>query len=311
MPSNPSNHKPKLSQSAELHFEAIGTQWYIELFETDKVPPDLITDIQQTIDIFDSRYSRFREDSFVTLISHETGSYILPDDAKPLFDLYAQLYAITGGLMTPMIGRTLSAAGYDAQYSLTAATGPAPAPAWDEAIAYSFPSLVVKNPVLLDFGAAGKGYLVDIVSELIEKHGFKSYLVNASGDMRHRHVDTLVTIGLEHPDELGTFIGTMELGDTSLCGSAGNRRAWGKTTGKDGDTEYNHIMNPHTSRSPKHIKAVWAVADTTLLADALTTALYFVQPEQLRAHFAFEYAIVDSNYSLEKSAHFPAEFYVQ
>jgi thiamine biosynthesis lipoprotein len=308
MPSKPSNLKPKPNHDAqpgttELSFEAIGTRWFIELPGTNDFPSELITEIQQTIDVFDSRYSRFRGDSFVTRMSHETGSFILPDDAQPMFDLYAEMYKITDGLMTPLIGRPLSDAGYDSDYTLED-RNPEPAPAWEDVIDYAFPMITVKEPALLDFGAAGKGYMVDLISEVIEKYDVKAYLVNGGGDMRSRSTkeSEAVAIGLENPDEPNTYIGMVKLHNKSLCGSAGNRRAWGK---------YNHIMNPKTAISPQHIRAIWAVADTTLLADALTTALYFVGADPLRENYSFEYAIIYADHSLEHSSKFPAEFFTQ
>jgi thiamine biosynthesis lipoprotein len=304
--SKPSKPKPKpnATDHAELHFQAIGTYWFIELPGQDDFKTEVITDIQQTVDTFDSRYSRFRDDSFVTRLSQETGSFILPDDAQPMFDLYADLYKITGGLVTPLIGQTLSDAGYDADYSLRP-KNPAPAPKWEDVLEYSFPKLTMLQPALLDFGAAGKGYLVDLVSAVMEKHDITSYLINGSGDMCMRG-DTPMDIGLEHPDQPNTYIGMAHLLNSSLCGSAGNRRAWGSGTDK-----YHHIMNPTTATSPHHIKAVWVTADTTILADALTTALFFVPPAALAKHYSFEYAIISQDYSLEHSLEFPADFYIK
>jgi thiamine biosynthesis lipoprotein len=302
MPSKQSKPKLKPEPSAELHFEAIGTHWFIELPDQADFPTDLITDIQQTIHTFDSRYSRFRPDSFVTRLSKEAGNYILPEEAQPMLDLYQQLYQITNGLMTPLIGQTLSDAGYDADYSLVP-KNPRPAPPWEDTFLYAFPKLTMYQPALLDFGAAGKGYLVDILSERIENHAIKNYLVNGSGDIRIRSSEP-IDFGLEHPDQNGTFIATAHLSNQSLCGSSGNRRTWGT-----GDTKYHHIINAKTVQSPSQIRALWVIADTTLLADGLTTALFFTSAATLHKHFNFEYAIIYDDYSLEHSKNFPADFY--
>ena len=40
----------------------------------------------------------------------------------------------------------------------------------------------MKQAAMLDFGAAGKGYLVDIVGQVLENHGIKNYVIDAGGD---------------------------------------------------------------------------------------------------------------------------------
>ncbi len=296
MPSARLRAKPKLS------FEAIGTHWEIDL------PPDIAAKVRQEItaaihariDEFDRHYSRFRADSLVSAMAVRAGEYRLPVDAKPLLDLYRDLYRATDGAMTPLIGQVLDDAGYDANYSFKPQPL-TPAPSWDATLEYDFPRLTLKHPALLDFGAAGKGYLVDLVAEIIEAHGVVSYCVDAGGDIRYRHPDHQpLKVGLEHPENPRQVIGVAQLAGGSLCGSAGNRRAWDK---------FHHIIHPQALASPRHIRAVWAMADTTLLADALTTALFFTSPEALRKHYSFDYAIIYNDYSLSASPKFPASFF--
>ncbi len=307
-PSTPSSHKPKPSTNdsraigTSFEFEAIGTAWQIELFDdvSQLDIKSIKTAVLQRIDEFDRNYSRFRTDSLVTTMSQKAGSYTLPTDAKPLLDIYQQLYRLTDSLMTPLIGRTLASAGYDATYSLKAGDI-LPAQSWDETLDYAYPQLSLKQPALLDFGAAGKGYLVDIVGELLKHHGIDNYCVNAGGDIRyHTNTKQPIQVGLEHPADSTQAIGIASLHNQSLCGSAGNRRAW---------AGFHHIINPATLQSPRHIEALWVSAKDTITADAVSTALFFVAPEILQTAFDFEYAIIQADYSLERSAAFPAEFF--
>ena len=228
------------------------------------------------------------------------GRYQLPPDAQPLFDLYEQLYGLSGGAVTPLVGQLLADAGYDAAYSLQPGSL-RQTPRWPDVLAYDFPYLTLARPALLDVGAAGKGYLVDIISALLDHDGITAYCVDAAGDMRHRASrDYPLEVGLEHPDNPAQVIGVAQLSNQSLCGSAGHRRAWAGFT---------HIIDPRTSSSPTHIKALWVTAATTLLADALTTALYFMPPQTLAEIYNFDYAILYKDYSLEYSHGFPATFY--
>jgi thiamine biosynthesis lipoprotein len=261
---------------------------------------DIEASVLQRIATYDADYSRFRDDSLVARMAQAAGDYQLPDDAQPLFDLYRDLYVITQGAMTPLIGQTLSDAGYDAQYSLQPKPLIAP-PGWDDVLAYDYPMLHVKHPVLLDVGAAGKGYLVDIVGEMLEKAGAHHYCVDAGGDIAYRgSASRPMSIGLEHPDEPDQVIGVATVINQSLCGSAGNRRAW---------SGYHHIIDPRSLTSPRHLRAVWVTAGTALLADALATALFFVPAKTLANRYTFEYAMVHDSLALERSAGFPAQFF--
>lgn len=288
---------------AELAFEAIGTHWQIDL--PDSLTPEerqiLSERIHERISIFDRDYSRFREDSLVTRMSKQAGTYQLPEDAEPLFSLYHDLYRATNGALTPLIGQVLVEAGYDAEYSLKPGELHTP-PTWDEALEYQFPQLTLKKPALLDVGAAGKGYLIDIVASIVQDFGIHSFCIDAGGDLLQRSAKSeSLRVGLEHPANLNQVIGVATIQNQSMCGSAGNRRTWGA---------FHHIINPHTLSSPRNILAVWTVAQATLLADALATCLFFVPAASLRPTYAFEYALVRSDYSMEHSPNFPAEFFV-
>src|SRR5438552_2848230 len=103
-----------------LIFDAIGTRWQIdissEVFE-DKVH-SLEGIIRERIELFDKTYSRFRRDSYVWKMSLKKGRYKLPEDAAPMLSLYHDLFRLTDGYFTPLIGQVLADAGYDDVYSL-------------------------------------------------------------------------------------------------------------------------------------------------------------------------------------------------
>lgn len=285
-------------------FEAIGTQWKIELLdERTPVSKEIIEKaIHARIDAYDKAYSRFRSDSLVTRMSEHAGDYALPEDAQELFSLYQKLYQVTNGFVTPLIGSLLEQSGYDASYSLTAKEITKPF-TWEEALVYDYPMLTIKKPVLLDFGAAGKGYLVDIIAKLVESYGVQSYCVDGGGDIAYKATEEkTLRVGLEHPENFKQVIGIAEIKNESICGSAGNRRKWG---------DFHHIIDPKTLRSPQHIRAVWVISKKTSIADGLTTCLFFVPPEKLLEYFSFEYVIVYEDYRIQKSEMFPGEFFYE
>jgi thiamine biosynthesis lipoprotein len=284
----------------KYEFEAIGTHWIIDITKelSSEEESLLLRKIRGRIAEFDFAYSRFRDDSIVMQMAKSKGDYKLPNDANEMITLYKKMYDVTLGLVTPLIGKVLADAGYDDKYSFIEKTLTKPK-AWEEVIEWKEPNMILKEPALLDFGAAGKGYLVDIISKLLEENRINSYCVDAGGDMRYRGKNPL-KVGLEHPEDTSSVIGTIELNNESLCGSAGNRRTWGN---------FYHVISPETLSSPKDILAVWTLAKTTILADLLTTALFFVSAEKLLKHFDFEYLILRPDLSIEKSENFNAELF--
>jgi FAD:protein FMN transferase len=292
-------------------FEAIGTHWTLDLPEAldPEVVSGVLREVRERIDRFDQSYSRFRADSIVTAISKAAGTYVLPVDAIPMMAFYRELYQATDGAVTPLIGNVLSDAGYDATYSLVERPMTSPK-AWDDVMVWNPATceLTVHEPVLLDFGAAGKGYCVDIVATLLESRGIHSFVVDAGGDVCHRDLSRMymgggggLNVGLENPSDISQAIGVAIIRNQSICGSAGNRRRWGR---------FHHTIDPRTLQSPTELAAVWVVASSTMLADGLTTALQFVLPGQLERFGAFEYAVLNHHGLLATSSGFPAEFFL-
>ena len=218
-----------------------------------------------------------------------------------MMSLYREIYDLTDGLVTPLIGQTLIDAGYDAGYSLIQKNKLNQPPSWADAITYNHPILDVHIPTMLDFGAAGKGYLVDLVSQLLRANSILSFCVDAGGDMFYQNESKKsLSVGLENPSDATQVIGIVPILNQSIAGSAGNRRTWG---------DFHHIIHPGTLVSPQHMLAVWVVAESTILADILTTALFFAKAEVLQKHFVFEYFILNPDYSFQKSDDFQVQFF--
>lgn len=296
-------------------FEAIGTHWQIDVHDQRTIPPltlplrkeetkegvlSLEEKIQNRIAVFDKQYSRFRDDSLVFEMFNSAGSFTLPEDARPMMGLYETLYAATDGMLTPLIGSVMVEAGYDSKYSLVPKELHKPR-RWQEVMEYEYPVLKLKEPALLDFGALGKGYMIDLVGELLEQEGVSSYVIDAGGDIRHRNPSgQSFRIGLEDPEDASRVIGTVDVVNRSICCSAGNRRAW---------AHFHHIINPNTLSSPRDVVSTWVIADSTILADGIATSLFFVSPDRLASLFQFEYCILYPDRSVKMSNGFGAELF--
>lgn len=301
---------------AGLHataFEAIGVPWRIGVGGGDTPLAslgDALADDDRAavlgrIERFDHDWSRFRNDSLVARIAREPGSWRLPADAAPLLELYERLHALTDARMSPLVGASLERLGYDSTYRLTSSGDPLPAPSWADAIALRRTAegleLDTVAPVVLDVGAAGKGYLVDIVGDLLEARGVTQTLVDASGDVRVRG-ERSIRIALENPADPTKALGVAELHDGALCASALNRRAWG--------VGLHHIVDAVTGRPVAGgAIATWVIADSALVADGLATAMFLTDPARLSEAFSFEWVRLGSDGRLEASAGFRGELF--
>lgn len=285
-----------------FEFEAIGTNWTIDVvvFGVRITKEDLLARILSRIEEFDKNYSRFRNDSLVTRMANNRGIFKLPDDAEKLFEIYANFYELTKGVFTPLIGKTMEEAGYDAGYSLIP-NKLSTLLKISDVYAFRKNEIEMLVPHVLDFGAAGKGYLVDIISELLLGLGIDKFCIDAGSDILTKNFP-VIEIALENPLDTTQAIGIAKIKDQSLCASATNRRKW---------SDMNHIINGIDLLPAEEIIATWATANEAIIADAVTTALFFTDPEVLLPHYSFEYLILYKDYSIKRSAGFPAEVFIR
>lgn len=279
-------------------FEAIGTAWQIDT--ASPLTTETRDAITARIDEFDAAWSRFRDDSLVSQIARSAGTWELPDEADRLLEFYDELYELTDGAVNPLIGRTLSDLGYDADYSLARAALIADVPHWDN-VSRTRSKLTTTQPLTIDIGAAGKGLLVDLVSSILRQHT-NQFTVDASGDIYHSGT-TPIRVALEHPADPTRAIGVVDLApEDALCGSATNRRAWG-----DG---LHHVLDGRTGRPTNDIVATWVVAaQSCMVADGLATALFLAEPAQLVPRFTYEFVRIHSDGRVEWSPEFPGEVF--
>ncbi len=266
---------------AKFSFDAIGTHWSVET-ERPLTPTEKEA-ITQTIAEFDRTYSRFRSDSLMSRISRgKDNTYTFPSSITERYDIYTQLEQSTDGAVNPLVGQSLERLGYDAKYSLQPNGDTFVPPPFSSVATLHGTTLELTQPVLIDIGAIGKGYLVDQIAELLAQT-HQEFVVDASGDI-FVHRNTPEVIGLEDPLDPSRAIGEVRITNLSLCASATNRRVWGDNL--------HHVIDARTGLpSTTDIIATWAIASTTVIADALATALFFAEPQDLLHRFGDFYYV--------------------
>ena len=278
-------------------FEAIGTVWEIDTPRA--LPAAARAAAMARIDSFDREWSRFREDSVVSLLARAGGSVPSPPDAVVMLDLYSELSSATAGAVNPLVGEALADRGYDADYSLIDRGASAAPRASHDILTWSATRITLAAPAVIDVGALGKGRLVDLVLDALAPWESDDIVVDAGGDLAARGGPR--RIGLEHPFDSRRAIGVLEVTDAALCASATNRRAWGEGV--------HHVLDARTGEPVRTIAATWAVGPTAMVADAVATALFFDGGPRLAHEHGVEWVRMTTDGRIEWSPGSRAELF--
>lgn len=318
------------------------------------VSAELRAEMERLIDGYEHALSRFRADSLVAHIGNAEhgGHFDFPDWAGPLFDLYDALHAATRGAIDPCVGEDLIRLGYDPALSFTveadagerlgALHGRA---VWGrDVVRSSGTTLVTRSPVHVDFGACGKGYLVDSLgglltdSELSHTSHVKSaettnptcqsstsdskresaapeFVIDAGGDLLAR-TNKPIRVALEDPDDPSCAVGVALIGDGAFCASAPSRRHWEVAVNEQTHLAIHHLFNAIDGLPVQQTEATWVAVRSasfgdypTAVADGLATALFVADPNELRSVFVFDCATLDADRHATISAGFPGRFF--
>jgi thiamine biosynthesis lipoprotein len=142
------------------------------------------------------------------------------------------------------------------------------------------PSLAKGRPgIRVDLSGIAKGFGVDKVAEHLERIGVEYYLVEIGGELRGRGYSPrgeIWRVGIERPVTAPRRVQrVVRLGGQALA-TSGDYRIFFERAG----SRYSHIINPRDGRPVDHgLASVTVAASSTMLADALSTALMVLGPK--------------------------------
>lgn len=316
--------------------------------------------IRTFVEEYESVLSRFRADSLVSRMAcaADGGDFEFPEWAGPLFTLYSEFYAATRGAFDACVGADLLALGYNNSVQFvpeSAASASDDSDSWANyrrALPVTWgnisrdcgsATLRTNQPVQLDFGAAGKGYFVDLVTQIIKEElsgdspsnsdspADFDFLVNAGGDMRacFSEENNQIKVALENPFDTTQAVAVASIASGALCASSSARRRWkvkdasylGKdASGFESNLIATHLINALDGIPACDLCASWAYVPSktcdfpTAYADALATALFVSQESDLQKIVqttSAEFAVMLPNKTLRKTRAFPAHFFAE
>lgn len=337
---------------------ALGTG--IIISSSKPIPQRVEQRIRAFVEEYESVLSRFRTDSLVSRMAcaEHGGDFEFPTWAQPLFAIYDEFYAATHGAFDACVGADLLALGYDnsVQFvpeSAGSASKDSVSGSWanySRALPVTWADISRDNggttlhtsqPVQLDFGAAGKGYFVDFVTQILKDElggempansdlpSDCDFLVNAGGDMRacFSKENNQIKVALENPFDTTQAVGVASIASGALCASSAARRRWkvkGANCLADNAFESNliatHLINALDGTPSQKLSASWTYVPaktcdfSTAYADALATALFVSQESDLQKIVqttGAEFAVILPNHALRKTSAFPARFFAE
>lgn len=121
-----------------------------------------------------------------------------------------------------------------------------------------------------------KGYIVDSAAAVLAAQGVENHLINAGGDIRCHGTNDKGkpwTIAVEDPAKHGDYPAVVHMRRGAMATSGGYEVYF------DDKKLFHHIVSPRTGLSPRTTASVSVQADSVLEADALSTAVFVMQPK--------------------------------
>lgn len=251
--------------------KALGTVWHIELFEACDDQTVLRNGIVDWLEEFESRYSRFRADSWLSRLNQDGVFHNPNQQFVDLLQLSLQYYEKTNGVFNVAIGEKLVHAGYDSTYSFTSSEQESVIPVLPEVLSVTGEKITLSRG-RLDLGGIGKGYAIDALAEYLKtKYDLSYFLINGGGDMyATSDNEQPIKIELAHPYDKSLSIGNLELLHSGFASSSPNLRAWPDS--KKGIMQ-NHLLTTQQKTS-------YVVSASATEADVWATTLCINQAVQ-------------------------------
>ena len=156
--------------------------------------------------------------------------------------------------------------------------------------------LITNKNTQIGLGGIAKGYAVDRAVQIIKKHQFTEFAVNAGGDLyaQGRHSDSLWKVGIQNPRAKDDILATLPVGNMAVATSGDYERFFIHE-----GTRYSHIIDPRTGYPASACQSVTVLAPRTFWADALATGIFVLGPQDglalVNSMEEIEALIVDRN----------------
>ena len=221
----------------------------------------------------ESKFSRYRPDSVVSLVNGADGRSIdVDDETAHLLDFADHCFVLSGGrfdITSGVLRRIWKFDGSDCLPGRDQVLSVLPLIGWGRVI-WRPPHLTLPKGMEIDLGGIGKEYAVDRAMACVQHLVQAPVLVNFGGDLRAsgpRADGSAWLVAIESVEEEGTAAGVLELRDGALATSGDARRFLVRN-----GVRYSHILDPTTGRPVRNApRSVTVAASTCIHAGMIAT----------------------------------------
>jgi len=264
-------------------WQALGVEVRLVVAEPEALPiaAELLRGELAALDL---ACSRFRDDSEIATIDRAEGRPVaISQLLTAALAVALEAARDTDGDVDPTVGQALSAIGYDRDFALLPADGPAPAvvvrrmPSWRH-VELDVPNRIVRVPagVRLDLGATAKAFAADRAAAFLHAAVGGSVLVGLGGDIAVAGPAASGGWAIRVQDRPGPLAmvpdgpaQTIAIRGGGLATSSSTVRRW-----RRGGRDMHHLIDPRTglpALAPWRTASV--CAPSALLANVASTAL--------------------------------------
>ena len=240
-------------------------------------PPDsadaVLAGVEQTIHRLDHQLSVY-EDGATGRLNADSRAALVNPHLHNLVTASDSLHRLTGGRFDPTTGGLVRLWGFPGSPAVPESAAIKTAlllTGWDSLVTVTADSVRLASGVMLDFGAAAKGYAADVGWQRAMDLGADAALVEIGGEVRCGSAagfEKTWTVGIRHPRSEG-LLETIELNEGAVATSGDYESYFMDDTGR----RYSHILDPDTGWPANGAASATVLARSCLVADAVATAL--------------------------------------
>jgi thiamine biosynthesis lipoprotein len=251
----------------------MGSPCELALYIDPSKSANILSDIRETINQYEKKYSRYLPDSVISFINQSAGSDAIAVDeetaallnyADVLFHQSQGLFDITSGVLRKIWDfKQKKIPGKEEQQSILNCIG------WKK-VSWNPPYIQLPENMQLDFGGIVKEYVADTIANRCRQQEINHGLINLGGDI---HVigphpnGAPWRVGIQHPRKQGEAITYVELYQGALA-TSGDYERYMIIDNK----RYSHLLNPLTAEPiASHWASVSVIASQCVIAGSYTT----------------------------------------
>ena len=267
-------------------FKAMGSFCEIQLFDESRIRvKNVVNQLAEEVARLEKKYSRFREDSFLTEINSSAGNKLglaIDDETQSLFDHALNCFEQSDGLFDITAGALNKI--WDFKKALVpsqAQIDVARAHVGLNKLSCKDSHIHLPRDMQIDFGGIVKEYAADSVARLARSLGVEHGLVNLGGDFSvigSQPGNKPWAVGISSPVSESGVMAKIELNDGGLA-SSGDYERFFMHEGK----RYSHILNPMTGWPSNGLRAVSITANLCSVAGSAATIAMLKDESEAKA----------------------------